>query len=64
MIALEIKRLRNRMEQLRADPGTRLALLEPFVIPPNLKLPEWADSDGRLEGTTGELTLSGPSSAA
>lgn len=63
MIALEIKRLRNRMEQLRANPGTHLAPLKPFVIPPNLELPEWADSDGRLEGTTGERTLSEPSSA-
>ena len=50
VLALEIARLRNRIEQLGANPGCRLAPLEPLVIPPNLQLPEWIDPDGRLQG--------------
>jgi hypothetical protein len=48
VIALEIRRLRNRMEVLRASPGVKSAPLELLAIPENLKLTSWTDPDGRL----------------
>lgn len=48
VIALEIRRLRNRMEVLRANPSVRPDPLESLAIPEDLKLSSWVDPDGRL----------------
>lgn len=47
VLSLEIARLRNRIEELRANPGGRPAPLGPLVIPADLQLPKWIDPDDR-----------------
>ncbi len=51
-IELEIARLRRRMEQLRANPGSRPPPLEALVIPPGLELPEWNTEGPSVDSTT------------
>ena len=52
VLELEIARLRNRIEELRANPGTAPKPLVPLQIPAELQLPEWVDPDGRLQKGT------------
>jgi hypothetical protein len=48
VLALEIARLRSRIEELRANPAQPPAPLAPLVIPTELQLTNWVDPDGRL----------------
>jgi hypothetical protein len=43
VLGLEIERLRQRIEILRASPGSRPPAIEPLVIPSDLKLEDWVD---------------------
>jgi len=43
VLRLEIERLQRRIEMLRLSPGGRPPLMEPLVIPDELKLPPWVD---------------------
>jgi hypothetical protein len=51
VLGLEIARLKDRIEQLRSNPGAPPPTLKTLEIPPNLKLTEWVDPDGRMGGT-------------
>ena len=48
VLALEVVRLRGRMESLRLNPSGRPGSFESLAIPPDLELPKWSDTDGRL----------------
>lgn len=50
VLALEIERLRRRVEQLREKPGGSPPSREGLVIPPDYVLPKWSDPDSRLLG--------------
>ncbi|MDR6496384.1 hypothetical protein J2797_006311 [Paraburkholderia terricola] len=48
VLSLEIARLKSRIDQLRANPGSCPPQLDALDIPPDLLLKNWVDPDGRL----------------
>jgi hypothetical protein len=57
VLALEITRLKSRIDQLRSNPSVCPPPAERLKIPSSLELPEWVDPDGRLKGEVVTATL-------